>query len=207
MYIQPITNNAISPSFSAKPPHSSNIFNRALQKVMDAIPDITLKDSASIRELKQNVDNVISKPAQNRLIMGATALITQPAIDYHNHRVDKDTRTVARNRTIAKIIAGTGVGMLVRGSCFKFVEKMTDPVGTGKYSKVLLPEKYIAEFTKNTKNLKNYRNALSTGIAILVMCITNFVLDAPLTTYFTNKFNAKSKAKKEAQEKKEVIYA
>ena len=71
-------------------------------------------------------DKTLSNPAKNRLIMGATALLTQPAIDYYNHRVDDETRTVSRNRTIAKILAGTTVGIAVRGSCYKLVEKMTN---------------------------------------------------------------------------------
>ena len=36
---------------------------------------------------------------------------------------------------------------------------------------------------KNPKLMKNYRSALSTGIAIAAMCVTNFVADAPLTVF------------------------
>ena len=138
--------------------------------------------------------------------MGATALATQPAIDYYNHKVDQETREISRNRTIAKILVGTLVGIIVRGSCYKLVQKMTDLVGKGKYSKALIPQKYYDEFFKNPKLLENYRSALSTGSAICAMCFTNFAIDAPLTVRATNKFNAMTKAKNE-KKKQEVIYA
>ena len=207
MYILPVTNNSYSPNFSGKA-NTKNIFNRALEKIMDAIPNVELKDDISKRELKRKIDETLSKPAQNRLIMGVTALMTQPWIDYCNHRVDEDTRKVARNRTFAKIIAGTLVGMAVRGSCYNLVEKMTDVSGKGKNSMRLLPKKYIEEFIHDAHKLKNYRNALSTIVAITVMCFTNFLIDAPLTRFLTNKFNAKTEAKKEMKQKaEEVLYA
>ena len=207
MYILPVTNSSYSPNFSGGA-KSKNIFNRALEKIIDAVPDTELKDNPSKREIKRKIDETLSKPAQNRLIMGITALLTQPWIDYFNHRVDEDTRKVARNRTIAKIIAGTAVGMVVRGSCYKLVEKMTDIGGKGKNSMRLVPKKYLGEFIHDAHKLKNYRNALSTIVAITAMCFTNFLIDAPLTRYLTNKFNAKTEAKKSMNQKaEEVLYA
>ena len=127
------------------------------------------------------------------------------AIDYYNHRVDEETRTVSRNRTIAKILAGTAVGALVRGSCFKLIEKTTDIKSKKKFGKSLLPadKDLLKEFSKFAEKLSNYRNALSTFAAIVVMCFTNFLLDAPLTAILTNKFNAKSKEK--AMKKKRAV--
>ena len=80
---------------------------------------------------------------------------------------------------------------------------MTDVNRVKKYSKALLPEKSVLRnFVNTEKKLGNYRNALSTGIAILVMCFaTNFLLDAPLTTYFTNRLNEKTAKKKEQEMK------
>jgi len=125
--------------------------------------------------------------------MGATALLTQPTIDYYNHRVDDETRTVSKNRTIAKIVAGTLVGMfVVRGPIHKIVKKMTNPLGNGKYSKALLPVKYLEELAKNETYLKNYRATLAMILALCAMSITNFILDAPLTIFFTNLLNEKS---------------
>ena len=51
---------------------------------------------------------------EQRIILGATALATQPFFDYYNKNVDEDTRKVSTARTIAKIIAGTAVGIAVR---------------------------------------------------------------------------------------------
>ena len=68
---------------------------------------------------------------------------------------------------------------------------MTNINGTTKFSKSLLPKKYIEEIAKEPKFLENYRSALSTGTAILVMLVTNFAIDAPLTVKMTNKLKKK----------------
>ena len=47
--------------------------------------------------------------------------------------------------------------------------------------------------SKTNKALSNYKIAWSTYIALGIMVFTNFLLDAPLTKYLTNKFNSKSK--------------
>ena len=47
-----------------------------------------------------------SSPHQ-RAILGVTALVMQPYIDWKNKSVDEKTRKVAVARTVAKIIAGT----------------------------------------------------------------------------------------------------
>ena len=205
MNIQP--NNSYNISYGhSTPKNASSSWGRfkarIKQRIVDTIPQITFKDDKNTLDKYQKIDKTISKPAENRLIMGATALLTQPAIDYYNHRVDEDTRKVSRNRTLAKIIAGTSVGIVVRGSCFKLVEKMTNPEGGSKYSKALIPDNYIGKFKKFPALLNNHRSALSTGIAILAMCFTNFLIDAPLTVYLTNKFNSKtSYLKKETEAK------
>ena len=195
MYVQDITDNL---AFQGR---LGDFCRRIGQKAVDAVPEVTLKEGKKSGEVARKIEKEISKPHTNRLIMGTTAMLTQPFIDYHNHKVDEETRSVARNRTIAKILAGTGVGLVVRKLCYDAVQKMTDAEGTKKYSKALLPDKsYIRKFIKNADNLKHYRNALSTGIAILVMCFaTNFLLDAPLTTFFTNRFNEKTAKKKERE--------
>ncbi len=187
MKIQPESNNIAMTGWNWQ-----SFKNSIKQKVIDVVPEATVKGGAEHIDKWKKIDDWVSKPAENRLIMGATALVTQPVIDYNNHKVDEETRRVSRNRTIAKILAGTTVGMIVRGSCYKLVGKMTDVNGKGKYSKFLLPESYINKFARDTKILKNYRSALSTGVAILAMCFTNFAIDAPLTVFLTNKFNAKT---------------
>ena len=195
MYVQNITNDiAFQGGFG-------DFWRRVGQKAIDTLPEITLKNGKKTEAIVRKLEAEMPKPHINRLIMGATAIVTQPVIDYHNHKVDEETRSVARNRTIAKIIAGTGVGIGVRKICYDLTQKMTDVNGVKKYSKALLPEKSVLRnFVNTEKKLCNYRNALSTGIAILVMCFaTNFLLDAPLTTYFTNKLNEKTAKKKEQE--------
>lgn len=196
MNIQPI-NNSISMQGN-----QNNFWNslkrRVSQKAVDAVPKHTVKESAKKIEAWEKIDGFMSRPAENRGIMGATALLTQPAIDYHNHKVDEETRRVARNRTIAKVVAGTGVGMfVVRGPIYKAIQSMTNIQGNSKYSKTLLPKKYLKEIADNPKFLKNYRSALAMAIALGAMCITNFVLDAPLTAFLTNYLNEKTEAKDE----------
>lgn len=195
MYIQPNNNNVVMTGAPKTPNSRSSwkkIGNRVKQYIIDAIPEHTFKDTPRRVNRWKNFDERMSRPAENRLIMGATAIVTQPAIDYYNHKVDEDTRVVSRNRTIAKIIAGTGVGILVRGSCYNLVSKMTNAEGNRKYSKALIPKEYLKEAIENPKLLKNYRSALSMGVAILAMCVTNFVGDAPITVYLTNEFNSRS---------------
>ncbi len=196
MNIQPIQYNSVSMQ-GKKDGSWSRLKRRVAQKIIDTLPSHTQKESARKREEWNKFDNWISKPAQNRAIMGLTAIITQPAIDYHNHKVDNETRTVSRNRTIAKIIAGTCVGILVRGSAYEAVTNMTNIESKTKTAKALLPKRFLGEIAKNEKFLKNYRSALSSGLAILAMCVTNFVLDAPLTVFLTNKLNDKKEAKHE----------
>ena len=192
MNIQPISQNNISMYGASAANKGGWTFLRKIsQKILDKIPNKTFypkrKDMAAIY---RKYESIISKPAENRLIMGATALLTQPAIDYYNHRVDDDTRTVSRNRTIAKIIAGTAVGAVVRGLCYEIIDDMTNFDIKGKHSRRLLPSKnFQSEFKEELSKLKNYKCALSTIIALGVMSITNLVIDAPLTVYLTNLFN------------------
>lgn len=210
MNIQPITYNIAMQGRPGVPNGSgrgASWWNRFKQSLFDILPNGTLDDSAKNLTRWDKVDKAISKPAENRAIMGATAIITQPIIDYNNHKVDKETREISRNRTIAKIVVGTLVGIIVRGSCYKLVQKMTDVAGKTKYSKTLIPDKYLEEFKNVQKFLDNYKSALSTGTAIGAMCFTNFAIDAPLTVWLTNRLNAKDKAKKVQEQKSEVIYA
>lgn len=199
MNIQPIQYNNIS--MQGNPNSNWNkLKHRVVQKILDTTPEVTAKESARKLEKMKKVDEIISKPAENRGIMGLTALITQPAIDSCNHKVDEDTRRVSINRTIAKIIAGTCVGMfVVRGPIYKGIEKMTDIKGSSKYSKALIPKKCFNELYNNPKFLKNYRSALSMGVALLAMCVTNFVLDAPLTIFLTNLLNKKNNKTEEVK--------
>lgn len=193
MNISPVSNNNVSMQGKNSPNWLKRQIRRVGQKILDMSPSHTSKDDRSTRKKWDRTKDWVSHPMWNRGIMGATALLTQPTIDYYNHRVDDETRTVSRNRTIAKIIAGTLVGMfVVRGPVHKVVEKMTDLNGKKKYSLWLVPKDFINMLRKDESALKNYRSTLAMLLALFGMCYTNFALDAPLTTILTNIFNKKS---------------
>lgn len=209
MNIQPISNNVNMQGKSPGLPKDNGAWRKAVdklkQKVIDLLPEKTFEDSAKNVQNWQKWNNNASHPAINRLIMGATALTTQPAIDYYNHKVDKETREISRNRTIAKILVGTGVGIAVRGACYELVDKMTNIKGKGRFSKSLLSKKFIRDLLLERDFMGNYRNALATSLAILVMCVTNFVIDAPLTVWLTNRFNKKSKQKEQKTDNERMV--
>ena len=197
-------NNSYNISYGHKRPTPKSDLGRFIdylkQKTLDFCPKITLYVKDKVDTFDKCTKDM-AHPAINRAIMGVTAIGIQPAIDYYNHRVDEETRTVSRNRTIAKIVAGTAVGIAVRGTCYELVKKMTDVKGKGKFSRALIPNKdYLRTFLKDGVRLNNYRSALSTAIAILAMCFTNFLIDAPLTVHFTNKLNARSARIKQEKE-------
>ena len=157
---------------------------------------------------------------EQRLILGATALATQPFIDMHNKDVDKDTRMLSVARTIAKIIAGTVVGVIVRQAGISFVKKfcnykpITDSAGkiisvakkTNKdffvpvFEKMNLDKNITPDKLEKKFNL--YTKALGTFFATVAMVFTNFLLDAPLTKYLTDVFHKKIAANADNTAKK-----
>ena len=187
MNIQPIDNNV---NMYGKGNYSG-FWKRIQHKILDAFPEHTIKDGGRKYKNWEKADKFLSKPAENRLIMGATAGVTQPVIDSLNTRVDEETREVSICRTFAKILAGTFVGILVRGSCYNMVVKMTNPKSLKRISKALLPTINLSKLINDEKLLNNYRSALSTSIAVGVCSFTNFILDAPFTIFLTNYFNDK----------------
>ena len=128
--------------------------------------------------------------AENRLILGASALLSQPFIDAANKDVDKDTRKISICRTVAKIIAGTLTGYTIRKLCIKSIDAFTKSVNEikpdmkfKKLRTLLTPTlKYTAD------ELSQYKNTLGTILALGVMVFTNFLIDAPLTKALTNWF-------------------
>ena len=96
----------------------------------------------------------------------------QPAIDASNKSVDEKTRKVSVARTIAKIVAGTLTGFAIRYGCIKAMDwKLFKPSNFAKVSK----DAY-----------EQYKNAMGTIVALVVMMVTNFAIDAPLTKWLTN---------------------
>ena len=166
------------------------------QKIYNNIPNKVI-DSPKLLKGIQWAGKNISSPG-NRLILGVSALMSQPFIDLHNKKIDEDTRKVSALRTIAKIIAGTSTGVLIRLGCIKTIKYLTDTSeGASKLEKFLLPNKELTRDLKAFDNLKQYRNSLGTLISLGVMVFTNFLIDAPLTKFLTNRFLEMKKHKEE----------
>ena len=130
----------------------------------------------------------ISSP-ENRLILGASALMTQPFIDLHNKTIDEKTKKYSVARTVAKIIVGTTTGVLIRKGCIKFIDAFTQLPSEVKpdakfknMRQLLLP---VADIIDKDM-LKQHKNALGSILALVVMLFTNFLIDAPLTALGTN---------------------
>lgn len=151
------------------------------QRMLNTVPNIEL--SGNVNWINKAGEKISS--AEQRLILGASALMSQPFIDAHNKNVDEKTRKVSVARTIAKIIAGTTTGFLIRKGCIKGIKAMSQPrvAGAPKWKSFFTP-KNVSKTT--TDAFMQYRNAMGTVVALIVMMFTNFLIDAPLTKFLTN---------------------
>lgn len=169
-----------------------------------------IKGSKLLRKFKWVGDDFSS--AAQRFVSGFTAIFTQPLFDWNNKRTDEKTRKVSCARTLGKIIAGVLTGVSIRWGFIKlteifcqtrsteaerlhkikikarlkkipFTEELKTPTG---YKQWLVPK---GSMSATFSEIKKYRNAMGTFAAVLVMIATNFYIDVPLTTYFTNKFS------------------
>lgn len=168
-----------------------------------------IKNDKLIKKIKWAGDDFNS--AQQRFVSGATGVLLQPWFDLNNKRVDEDTRKVSTARILAKIIVGTFTGVLIRWGLIKAAEGFTKTAATEvrRVAKARLKHKNVdgpdTEFTKKQqwllpeklkdplkpakfRDIRKYRNTFGTVAAVGVMLFTNFLVDAPLTTIFTNKF-------------------
>ena len=165
--------------------------------VAGAIPTVTITGERANKIISWIGKN-ISSP-ENRLILGVTALMSQPFIDLHNRKVDEETRKVSAARTVAKIIAGTLTGVLVRKGCIKAIDafsmlpsQITSKTKWPWLRTLFTPDSAISGVLTD---LTHHKNALGTFLSLFVMTITNFAIDAPLTKFLTNKFVDKIKEK------------
>lgn len=172
---------------------------------------IVIKDESKLFKNIKWLSNDFPTWAQ-RLVSGVTGILIQPWFDYNNKRVDEDTRKISFARTCGKIIAGTLTGVSIRWACVELTKKFTQnklteaervrkaqennkinfkPAKTifSKLEQCLLPK--AVEITSFSE-IKKYRQALGTYAGLIVMVFTNFLIDAPLTTYLTNKFAKKT---------------
>ena len=155
------------------------------QGALDLIPEAVYSDKKMVNGIKKTGEKISS--AEQRLILGASALMSQPFIDANNKRVDEKTRKVSVARTIAKIVAGTFTGYFIRKGCIKGIKALSQVEGknVSKWKSIFTP-KNIKDNT--TDAFLQYRNAMGTVVALVVMMFTNFLIDAPLTKFLTNKF-------------------
>lgn len=168
-----------------------SIVNNLRQLSLDAFGGpkkvFTISNPKTIERIKW-IGREISSP-ENRLILGATALMSQPFIDAHNPTLDDEVKGVVIARTIAKILVGTTTGVIIRKGCIKAIDYMTtmpEQIKEGmkhvKLRQLLLP---VAEKIDPQK-LSQYKNTMGTLLALGVMVFTNFLIDAPLTQVLTN---------------------
>lgn len=184
----------------------SSIPRKINQGIVNMIPQMTVSNEKALKSLKW-VGEKVSSP-ENRLILGVTALMSQPFIDLNNRKVDEDTRKVSAARTVAKIIAGTTTGVLIRSGCIHAIDAFT------KLPNEITPDMKFKTlrtlFTPSAgilKDLNQYKKSLGTILSLGVMVVTNFLLDAPLTKFLTNKFVDRINSKKqEALQGKEVAH-
>lgn len=174
----------------------SQIPRKINQGIVNIVPEMTISNEKTLKGLKW-VGEKVSSP-ENRLILGVTALMSQPFIDLNNKKVDEDTRKVSAARTVAKIIAGTTTGVLIRSGCIHAIDAFT------KLPTEIMPDmkfkKLRTLFTPSAgilKDLNQYKKSLGTILSLGVMVVTNFLLDAPLTKFLTNKFVDRINSKKE----------
>lgn len=125
------------------------------------------------------------------------------------------------SRTLAKIVAGTLVGVAVRCIGIRVVsafskhtplfkdatEKMIVGILPKTKKDFLTPRFLIKPFQSCTqaewnRQYSNYKKGFGTLLATVAMVFTNFACDAPLTKYFTDVFYRKIKGHKD--KKKEM---
>ena len=141
------------------------------KRIYNAMPNFKPISNARFIKGIENFGKKCTSDKQ-RLILGVSAILMQPPIDAHNKNVDEKTRKVSVARTIAKIIAGTLTGVAIRWGCIKAMNmKIFEPSNFFKVSKDAFDQ---------------YKNAMGTIVALVVMMFTNFLIDAPLTKFLTN---------------------
>lgn len=171
---------------------ATNAVRKVKQGALDMFPDSVYSDKKVINGIKTTGEKISS--AEQRLILGASALMSQPFIDGHNRNVDEKTRKVSVARTIAKIIAGTFTGYFIRKGCIKGIKALSQIPGPNvpKWKTVFTPKNAK---DNTTDAFLQYRNAMGTVVALVVMMFTNFIIDAPLTKFLTNALVKKGEEK------------
>lgn len=164
----------------------SRVSGATTGKIVSVAPKMTVSNEKLLKGISW-IGEKVSSP-QNRLILGITALMFQPFIDLSNKKVDEDTRKISAARTVAKIIAGTLTGVAIRSGCIHAIDAFTKradeitPNMKFKNLRTLFMPDVVLE------NLNQYKKSLGTIMSLGIMVFTNFLIDAPLTKFLTNKF-------------------
>jgi len=119
---------------------------------------------------------------ENRLILGVSALASQPFIDYYNKEVDEKTRKYSVCKTIAKIVVGTTVGVIVRALAIKYSANLLKSVDVSKIAPTVL---------RKPESRKILQNTIGDILGLTICLFSNFLIDAPLTKKGTNLLAAK----------------
>ncbi len=114
---------------------------------------------------------------ENRLILGISALASQPFIDFYNKNVDEKTRKYSVCKTIAKIIVGTTVGVIVRALAIKYSAQLLKTVDVSEL---------VPNVLRKPENRKILQNTIGDILGLGVCLFSNFLIDAPLTKVGTN---------------------
>ena len=180
MTISGVDNNSYNISFNGR---FGDFANKAKQKFYDKFASRTVSERAD--KFYKLVGDKISS-AESRLILGGTAIFLQPIFDFFNKKQEEQTRIVSVCRTVAKIVAGTLTGFLIRKGTIKLIQACSQmPAPNLPKWKTLLTPKNIENI--DPEKLKHTQNAIGTFAALGIMVYTNFAIDAPLTKYLTNK--------------------
>lgn len=127
--------------------------------------------------------------ASQRAIMGATAIVLQPPIDYYNPMADEKTRKYSTMKTIVKVLVGTAVGVSVRALGIASSKYLTKGNGE-KLIKKIKNEK-LREELKQILQDKTSKNKLVANLSTLIgfgaVIVSNFTIDMPLAKFAIEK--------------------
>ena len=129
--------------------------------------------------------------AEQRLLIGVTALATQPFIDLYNKKADEETRILSACRSLGKILAATTSGVVVRKLCIHLLNKYATE---DKLKKIIKDSSAINDISKT-----KFSNFMGSVGALGVKLFTNFLWDAPVTQKLTNFFYKLVSKKKETK--------
>ncbi|MDD3420511.1 MAG: hypothetical protein PHE78_07950 [Candidatus Gastranaerophilales bacterium] len=115
-----------------------------------------------------------------RIILGGTALVTQPVIDYYNPMADEKTRKFSVLKTVIKIVVGTVVGTSVRHVGMMYARKVTK--GNKFLEKIKNPalKKDLTKIFSNEKDKKNFIGNFGTILGLMGVIVADFTFDMPL---------------------------